>query len=378
MRDAGRSILYFPPENGSCCVERMHPCPAEGRRLARRSKGGQDSGVSLNACLLGMLVIVLMTSWGRSAVAADKVPTDSIFAPTSFWYAPIPRDAPLNAKSAQYVQEFIRQKKKFFGTVSINMAAYASPVYTVDADVPTVRVTQWTCLKAFPKPNPGLVPQWEAVPIPSYAEPANGRDAEMTIYQPETDTIWEFWKARKTDEGRWEACHGGRMENASKKDGRWHSFYGTTATGLPFLGGQITAEELQRGEIRHAIGITLVEAEDAKVLSWPAMRSDGRNPERHPDRIPEGLRFRLDPNVNVDALPLKRAGKIIARAAQKYGFVVWDKGGAITLRAQNPKSYTATGGENPYPELLEGPAWAVLKNFPWDKLQFLPPDYGKQ
>ena len=55
----------------------------------------------------------------------------------------------------------------------------------------------------------------------------------MTIYQPETDTIWEFWKARKTDEGRWEACHGGRMENASKKDGRWHSFYGTTATGLP-------------------------------------------------------------------------------------------------------------------------------------------------
>jgi hypothetical protein len=225
--------------------------------------------------------------------------------------------------------------------------------------------------------HPGLIPQWAAVPIPPYAEPAKGTDSEMTIYQPATDTLWEFWRARNTD-GHWQACWGGRMQNVSGSDGRWPTIYGTTATGLPFLGGQITSEELRRGEIRHAIGLALVEAEAANVVSWPAKRSDGWNPKKEPNRIPEGLRFRLDPAVNVDALKMHPAGKTIARAAQKYGFVVWDKAGAITLRAQNPKSYTAIGQPDPYPAIFNGtPAYAILNGFPWDRLQFLPMDYGK-
>jgi hypothetical protein len=307
--------------------------------------------------------------------AADALPTDSIFASSSFWYQPIPADAPLHANSAGFVADFLRQKKAFYGIVAINTTSWASPVYFVGADVPIVQVTQWLCMQ--PSRYLPLAQQWMEVPIPSYAEPASGADAEMTIYQPSTDTIWEFWRARKTN-GQWEACWGGRMQNASKSDGRWPSNYGTTATGLPFLGGQITAEELSRGEIRHAIGIALVEAEAMNVVSWPAQRSDGLNPKREPNRIPEGLRFRLDPGVNVDLLRLRPAGKVIARAAQKYGFVVWDKAGAITIRAQNPKSYTALGQPDPYPVVFGGaPIWTILEGFPWEKLQFLPQDYGK-
>ena len=215
------------------------------------------------------------------------------------------------------------------------------------------------------------------MPIPAYAEPADGTDAEMTIYQPSTDTIWEFWQARKAG-GQWQACWGGRMQNASKTPGIWPHPYGTTATGLPFLGGQITAEELQRGEIQHAMGIGLVDLESSNVFSWPANRSDGDNPKGAPNRIPEGLRFRLNPSVNVDALKMHPVGRIIAKAAQKYGFVVWDKGGAIVLRAQNPKSYTNHGQADPYPALFKGtPSYAILDGFPWDRLQFLPMDYGK-
>jgi len=80
----------------------------------------------------------------------------------------------------------------------------------------------------------------------------------------------------------------------------------------------------------------------------------------------------------VDVLNMHPVGKTIAKAAQKYGFVVWDKGGAIMLRAQNPKSYTALGQPDPYPSLFAGtPTWAILNGFPWGKLQFLPQDYGK-
>jgi hypothetical protein len=299
-----------------------------------------------------------------SVLAQEKMPAH-VFSPDSFWYRPIPN-----------VAEFLRQKKAYYGTVSINTREYASPVYVVGSNAPTVQVTEWDCQNKKFK-DPRLAEQWKAVPIPSYAEPADGTDAEMTVYQPSSDTVWEFWQARKTN-GQWQACWGGQLTHASESNGIFPNNYGTTATSLPFLGGQIGVEELRRGEINHALGIALVDLENWDIRSWPATRSDGWNPKKVPNRIPEGLRFRLDPSVDVDKLDMPRAGKIIAKAAQKHGFVVWDKAGAITLRAENPKAYTLLGKPDPYPALFEGKeAWAILQNFPWDKLQFLPMDYGK-
>lgn len=310
------------------------------------------------------------------AAFGQSLSTDAIFSPTSFWYSPIPANAPLHPNSAAFIAEFLRQKAAYYETVNINTKEYASPVFVAGAYVSTVKVTEWDCQKKGFK-DPSLAQQWAAVPIPTFAAPSKGTDAEMTVYQPASDTVWEFWHARKVD-GQWQACWGGRIQNASQSDGVFDKYYGTTATSLPFLGGQITAEELQRGEIRHAIGIALVDAEKSSIFSWPAHRSDGLNPLNAKNRIPEGLRFRLDPAVNVDALNMSPAGKIIAKAARKYGFVVWDKAGAISIRAQNSISYTALGKPDPYPTLFGGkPNYSILNGFPWDRLQFLPHDYGK-
>lgn len=310
------------------------------------------------------------------AVSAETVITDAVFAPTSFWYTPIPATVPLHPNSANFAKEILRQKAAYYGTVTINTKEYTSPVYVAEAGAPTVKVTPWDCQKKGYSDS-SLAEQWAAVPIPGYAVQSKGTDGEMTIYQPSTDTLWEFWQAKKVD-GKWMACWGGRLQNAKASNGVFYKHYGTTATSLPFLGGQITAEELQRGEIRHAIGFSVVDAEDKSIFSWPANRSDGLNPNGIANRIPEGLRFRLDPSVNVDALPMSKAGKIIAKAAQKYGFVVWDRSGALALRAQNAVSYTALGQSDPYPALFGGhPNYAVLSGFPWEKLQFLPMNYGQ-
>ena len=315
--------------------------------------------------------VMVATSTTTSAVL-----TDAIFAPTSFWYSVIPADAPLHANSAGFVADFLRQKQAYYGTVNINTSAYASPVFIAEANTPTTKVAYSNCQHKI-YPETALEAQWAAVPIPSYAVPSDGSDAEMTIYQPSTNTMWEFWVASNVA-GQWQACWGGRMQNTNASDGAWPNPYGATATGLPFLGGQVTAEELSRGEIRHAIGISLVETEAATVFSWPANRSDGTNPTLALNRIPQGLRFRLDPSINVDALAMTYAGKVIAKAAQKYGFVVWDKAGALSIRAENPKSYTALGQVNPYIALFGGkPSYAVLNGFPWDRLQFMPMNYGK-
>jgi len=317
--------------------------------------------------------LALATPLGASAAA---LVTDSVFASTSFWYTPIPANATLHPNSANFAKEILRQKAKYYNTVTVNTRDYTSPVYTAGSSVAKVKVTQWDCQKKGYS-DPVLAEQWASVPIPSYALPSKGTDAEMTIYQPSTDTVWEFWQARKVN-GQWQACWGGRMQNASQSNGVHYKYYGTTATSLPFLGGQVTAEELRRGEIKHAIGFSLVEAEHYNIFSWPANRSDGYNPLKSANRIAEGMRFRLDPTINVDALPMSRTGKIIAKAAQKYGFVVWDKSGALAIRAQNAVSYTALGQADPYPSLFEGrPNYAVLNGFPWEKLQFMPMHYGK-
>lgn len=305
------------------------------------------------------------------------MPTDSIFASTSFWYKPIPANATLHANSKGYVAEFLRQKAAYYGTVTINTYSYASPLYVAPAGTATKTVKVWDCQgKGYLDAN--LASQWTAVPIPANAQASTGTDGEMSIYQPSSNSLWEFWQAKNVN-GQWQACWGGRLTNTSSSNGMWPNPYGTTATGLPFAGGQVTAEELTRGEIRHVIGIALVDLEQAGVVSWPATRSDGYNPNGAANRIPEGTRFRLDPTVNVDALNMSAAGKVIAKAAQKYGFVVWDKAGALSIRAQNPTSYIAQGQSDPYPKLFGGKAeYAVLDGFPWDKLQFLPKDYGKQ
>lgn len=320
------------------------------------------------------LPILLTLTFVSASVSAASLLTDQIFSPTSFWYTPIPEDAPLHPNSANLVKDFLRQKSTYYNTVNINTRKYTSPVYVVGAEVPTVKVAQWDCQKKGLS-DKGLAQQWAAVPIPDYAAPSKGTDGEMSIYQPATDSLWEFWQMRKKD-GAWQACWGGRMKNVSRSDGIFPHHYGTTATSLPFIGGQITPEELERGEIRHAMGLSLVEVEHFSIRSWPANRSDGWNPDKLPHRIPEGLRLRLDPKVDVESLPLGRAGKTIARAAQKYGFVVWDKSGAIALRAQNAYTYISQGQPDPYPALFEGkPDYAVLQGFPWDKLQFLPMNY---
>ncbi|MCX7006585.1 MAG: DUF4124 domain-containing protein, partial [Kiritimatiellaeota bacterium] len=76
--------------------------------------------------LLG-LVLLLST-----AVAQSDKPMplpEFVFATNSFWYTAIPVDAPLHTNSANFVAEFLRQKKAYYGTVSINTRAYAAPVY---------------------------------------------------------------------------------------------------------------------------------------------------------------------------------------------------------------------------------------------------------
>lgn len=352
--------------------------------------GGACAGTS-TTCTLTM-------SQAQSATATFSGGTialsSHLFAPSSFWYQPIPTNAPLNPDSAAYTQNLVNQIQTYYGDVNLNTTSYAAPVYYVQTSgtpytassdpgaTPLFQVGSGVDVGYNDCQNKGyvdqgLVSQWQDVPIPAGATPAQGTDSEMDIYDISTQTFWEFW-VMSDSSGQWQGCWGGRIQNAGQSDGIFPNPYGGSATGLPYEAGEITAAELARGEIDHVMGIAIVNAAAWNVYSWPANRSDGYNPDNLPEQIPEGIRFRLDPSVDVDALNLTPVGRTIAIAAQKYGFVVWDKGGAVTLRLSNPASYELAGKPDPYTALFDNvPSYAVLQNFPWDRMQFLPMDYGK-
>lgn len=317
-----------------------------------------------------------VTSPAPTPAPAAVAPIVPKFAPTSFWYQAIPTDAPLNANSANYAAEF--QAQMATGPVGSNIYQYTAPLFNNVPGTPMIAVVPFDCFN-LGWTLPGLDTQWAAVPFPSYAAPSAGTDQEMTIYDQVHDQLYDFWQLQSTGPGAWKSCRGGRIDNVSSNGGAFTAPFGASATGLPFSAGQITVAELQAGVIRHAIGLALGRAEDWGTWSWPAQRSDGWNPNGLPNQIPEGLRARLDPSVNVDALPIHPIAKIIAKAAQTYGFVVWDKTGSTpSLRFENPTSRTALGQPDPYPALLNGTVdYALLNGFPWDKLQWLPLNYGQ-
>jgi hypothetical protein len=289
---------------------------------------------------------------------ADQQP----FAPSSFWNAPLAASAPLASNSSTLVASLGKQVATY-GSY-INTTKYSTPVYTVPAGQPLVNVTLDTTYTA-------LKLAMASAPIPADAKPAYGSDGHLVLYQPSTDTMWEFWRLSLQVDG-WHAKFGGKMTGVSTNAGYFPASVGATATSLPLLGGLMRTSELSSYGINHALAIAIPEAQLTKYV-WPAQRTDGNSTAT--TAIPEGTRFRLPAGLDVNSLNLKPAVRAMALAVQRYGMVVRDKSGSVSFYAEDP---TQTG-TNPYPTIF-GTQWLdgthALASFPWSKLQVVAPTAG--
>jgi hypothetical protein len=278
------------------------------------------------------------TRSGRSVVG------DTPFAATSIWNTPLSANAPVAPNSSALVGELERQVGRYGSW--INTSSYSTPIYTVPASESRVPVT----LDMAPTNTSAarLAKAFRAgVPIPSGARPAPGTDADLVVWQPATDTMWELWNARLVS-GEWHARWGGKMGNVSKNPGYFTdpSDWGTAATSLALLGGIMRISELRAGHIDHALGISIPQARRG-VVAWPAQRSDGSLDSTQ--AIPEGTRFRLDPRLDLNKLKLPSVTRMIAEAAQRYGLFVRDQSGAVAFYGEQvtqtgPNPYTGPGG----------------------------------
>lgn len=156
--------------------------------------------------------------------------------------------------------------------------------------------------------------------IPPDAPIEWGSDHHVLALDADNQILYELYDASfSAAEGRWYAGSGAIWNlniNHYRPDG-WTS---ADAAGLPMLPGLVRYDEVQRGEITHALRFTVSETHDSYI--FPASHRAGID---DPTLPPMGLRVRLRADYDISGFPADV--QVILRALKKYGMIVADNGG---------------------------------------------------
>ncbi|MFQ5492219.1 MAG: hypothetical protein ACE5GE_16005, partial [Phycisphaerae bacterium] len=284
----------------------------------------------------------------------------------------IPADAEIDPDSDNYVA-LIAEAAASDGFV-IEFKQYSAPVYFADSSTP-----RWDVYLACGQ-DYANVDFLKDVPIPDFAEPANDidgadnpipfgvcgdeadQDNQMIILNLETRCEYDFFQARLED-GRWVASWANSISLDSA--GIYEKGFSARGSGFTTLAGLIWPDELENGQINHALGFTYPGVAAGGPVA-PATESDGVSTGRW--ALPEGARLRLDPTLDLDTLGLTPYEKTIANALQEYGMILFDDGSsAVSVEAIDPRSTIG----NPYEGLFPDVDFPELDNIPLDRLQLL-------
>ncbi len=219
------------------------------------------------------------------------------------------------------------------GPFGSNNKHFTIPIYVVDSQTPRQQI-QISHYYSYVTGNGEKLDIKKhvtiAVPIPVEAAPANGTDGNIVLWDPDTGDEWGFWKAVQTSSHTWQAKNGYHYNT------NWSavppSGFQSRGAGVPYFAGLVRPWEIKEGRISHAIAFGVNYPN--KYLIFPATKSDGKT--LLPYYLPMGARLQLDPSLSekdFEIWGLDRAGKIIAKAMQKYGMILVSGSG-------HPKIYT--------------------------------------
>ena len=156
-----------------------------------------------------------------------------------------------------------------------------------------------------------------AVRIPDLATPNAGSDGALVVIDTTRNVSYELWRAQRIDDASWRVEWGTINDLAA--DGIGVS--GGSGSGLSRLVGMVRVSDLAAGRIDHALAVAS-SATCSDEWRAPAWSTDGDSDG--PDCLPMGARLQLDPAIDLDALPLTEAERVVARALQRYGAYVVD------------------------------------------------------
>jgi hypothetical protein len=277
------------------------------------------------------------------------------FSSDSFWNQPIAESTPTDPRSALWISMLECDKPH---GLYINLREWTIPVYEVNDHTPLVQIHrtferqpatkyEYKHMRHFLERSrhrlspehpyghgPGFGP---LIPLPAHARPDGQGDAHLALVDRERGVAWDMWALSRRPDGGWESCTGMTYAldgsgvfaklDPGPEDGESVHLYGPSrAPGVPAIAGLIMRDEIRSGRIEHKLACA-TNLSAYKEFCAPAIWGDGCTP----GGIPQGAVLQLDPCLDLDALPLGRGGKIVARALQEYGMVNVDHSAGLAL-----------------------------------------------
>ncbi len=271
----------------------------------------------LALAVLGLAVagIILVVARGASAALTEIGPCP-VFPANNVWNVPVD-NLPVDSLSASYINSMgpTTPLHPDFGTVW-DGAPIGIPYTVVSANQPLVNV--FTSPNGYPgESDLGMFPIPRDAPIEG--GPNSDGDRHVLVVNQGDCKLYELYRAFPQADGSWMVDSSAKydlLSNALRPD-TWTS---ADAAGLPIFSGLVRYDEVQAGEIKHAIRFTAQITQKKHI--WPARHdaSDVTDP-RYP---PMGQRFRLKSTFNISTF--SPSVQVILRAMQRYGVILADNG----------------------------------------------------
>lgn len=324
---------------------------------------------SLTAAALTVLCAVGLSTSSSVATSSSVGGTQAPAKPFGrSWAAPLPAQVRIQPDSARVVANFVKQYKRYYGSVGVNNGRYGVSIALARRNQPPVPITISSGCGNF------VADTGRYIPIPPSARPASGTDGSLIVSQPSRDREWELWQARRNPNGSWSACWGGRLTHLRTSSGVFPFPYGLSASGISYLGTTITFANIQSHSIDHVMALSVVRCNGSVP---PADRGDCGSDPGEPS---EGTWFRLPPSL---AMPkgLTPFAQLVFKALQRYGAIVTDQAGDVSIGTQTSADWARQGhrGIDPITSSFAGKKkYEALQGIPWSKLQVIYPPQRAQ
>jgi hypothetical protein len=222
---------------------------------------------------------------------------------------------PVDAHSAQWLASMNSSTTNLhpdFGPSGDPTNPYGMPYTVVPSGHPLVSVS----FQYASESDPGPYPFGADTPIEGGASATGDRHAIMV--DPRTCTLYELYNAHYSAGGS--TAGSGAIWNLRSDALRPATWTSADAAGLPIMPGLLRYDEVQSGQITHAIRMT-AQTTDTSFL-WPARHEAGARSD--PNLPPMGARFRLKAGFNISGY--SAPAQVVLRAMQHYGLILADNG----------------------------------------------------
>lgn len=262
----------------------------------------------------------------RNYIGSNLSPPQEIWRPfneESPWNTPLGKNPPIDPNSDAFIAHLNQYYTEIggFGEVPLgcNISAWSIPLYFVD--------------EINPYPPEIHVPahtSWGqdlTAPIPEVAQPDPAGDSHLCIVDKEREQEWGFWRL----EGEYPDLTSGTgaKYDVSNSGVRSPGEPACRESGFPLIAGLIRPEEIEAGQIRHALVFAFDARDGADQFVYPASKGTDHNNSAASNVLPMGARLQLKPTTDISQFP--RGARIVAQAMKEYGMYLGDENDSRSL-----------------------------------------------